>query len=191
MSQSCNDKIGVMTKVIFLPGNGGGTPRDNWFPYLKENLTKLRVEVIDKDFPDNDICRAKFWLPFIKELGADENTILIGHSTGAIASMRFAESNKILGSVLVGGYYTDQGMDSEKQSGYFDTPWNWKAIKNNQQFIIQYNSTNDPFIPIEEAHFVHEKLQTEYYEFTNQGHFGGDHYKKTFPELLEALKKKL
>ena len=27
-------------KVIFIPGNGGGSPKDNWFPYLKEELEK-------------------------------------------------------------------------------------------------------------------------------------------------------
>lgn len=40
-----------MTKVIFIPGNGGGTPKDNWFPYLKKELSKLEVEIIDQDFP--------------------------------------------------------------------------------------------------------------------------------------------
>lgn len=180
-----------MTKVIFLPGNGGGSPKENWFPYIKEGLSKLGIEVIDRDFPDSDIARAKYWLPFIKELGTDENTILIGHSTGAIASMRFAEENKILGSVLVAGNHTDLGNEREKESGYFDKPWNWEAIKNNQQWILQFNSTDDPWIPIEEAHFVHDKLETDYHEFTDQGHFGGDRDKETFPELLEALKKKL
>lgn len=180
-----------MTKAIFLPGNDGGSPKDGWFPYLKTALNKLGVEVIDKEFPDNDIARSKYWLPFIKELGADENTILIGHSTGAIASMRYAEENKILGSALVAGYHTDLDDEREKESGYFDKPWNWEAIKNNQKWILQFNSTDDPWIPINEAHFVHNKLNTDYHEFTDQGHFGGDREKDTFPELLEALKKKL
>ncbi len=180
-----------MTKVIFLPGNGGGTPHDNWFPYLKEELGKLGLRVIDKNFPDNDIARSKYWLPFIKSLGADEQTILIGHSTGAIAAMRFAEDNKILGSVLVGGYYTDLNDEKEKESEYFDKPWDWQSIKENQKFIIQFNSTDDPWIPIEEARFIHKNLNTEYYEFADKGHFGGDYHKETFPELLAALKKNL
>lgn len=178
-------------KVIFLPGNGGCTPKDNWFPYVKNELEALGITVIDKDFPDNDICRAQYWLPFIKELGADEQTILIGHSTGAIASMRFAEENKIFGSVLVAGYHTDLEDEKEKQSGYFDTPWKWEQIKNNQKWIIQFNATDDPWIPITEARFVHEKLNTDYHEFTDKGHFGVDYHKKDFPELIEALKKKL
>lgn len=180
-----------MIKAIFIPGNGGGTPHDNWFPYLKIELEKLGIKVIDKEFPDNKLAREKYWLPFIKELGADENTILIGHSSGAIAAMHFAEKNKILGSALVGAYHTDLGEESERLSGYFDRPWDWDAIKKNQKWIVQFASTDDPWIPIEETRFIHEKLNTDYHEFTNQGHFGGDYFKETFPELAEAIKEKI
>ncbi len=179
-------------KAILLSGNGGGTPADNWLPYLERELTKLGVEVINKQFPDPVLARKEYWLPFIKELGAGEHTILIGHSSGAVASMRYAETNNILGSVLVGACYTDLGYDSEKQSGYYDTLWSWESIKNNQSWIIQFASTDDPFIPIEEARFIHQKLSTEYHEFNDKGHFGHDgHELKEFPELVEEVKKKL
>lgn len=178
-------------KAIFLPGNGGGTTKDNWFPYLKKELEGLVVKVIDTDFPDQPLCRAEHWLPFLENLGADENTILIGHSTGAIAAMKFAQNHNILGSVLVGGYHTDMGDEMEIKSQYFDTPWDWEKIKKNQKWVIQFNSTDDPWIPIEEARFIQEKLGSEYYEFKNSGHFGGDREYPEFPELVEALKKKL
>jgi predicted alpha/beta hydrolase family esterase len=179
-------------KAIFIPGNGGGSPKDNWFPYLKEHLEKLGIQVVASEFPDNIIAREKYWVPFLKdELKADDQTILIGHSSGAIAAMRFAEKDRLLGSVLVGAYHTDLGFPMEKQSGYFDRPWNWEKIVQNQNWIIQFASINDPWIPINEARFVHEKLHTEYHEFKDQGHFGGDYQKLAFPELLEALKSKL
>jgi hypothetical protein len=105
--------------------------------------------------------------------------------------MKFAEENRILGSVLVGAYHSHLGIEKEKLSGYFDTPWDWNAIKKNQQWIIQFAGVNDPWIPIEEAHFVHKKLDTDYHESIAQGHFGGDYYKETFPEALEAIKAKV
>lgn len=178
-------------KVIFLHGNGGGTIEDAWFPWLKSKLQTLGVNVVAQTFPDNEKARAKFWLPFLEKLGADENTILIGWSSGAIATMRFAETNKLLGSILVGAYYTDLGEENEKISGYFDAPWQWEKIKQNQKFIIQFASTDDPFIPIEEPRYVHKMLNTKYHEFTNQGHFGYPKEKLDFPELLEALNKQL
>ena len=38
-----------MIKAIFIPGNGGGSTKDNWFPYLKTELEKLGLEVIDNE----------------------------------------------------------------------------------------------------------------------------------------------
>jgi predicted alpha/beta hydrolase family esterase len=179
-------------KAILLPGNGGGTPEDNWFPYLERELPKLGITVINKQFPDSILAREKFWLPFLQELGADENTILIGHSSGAVAAMRFAETNKIFGSVLVGACYTDLSDENEKASGYYDRPWDWDAIKNNQHWIIQFASTDDPFIPIEEMRMIDQQLGTDYHEYTDRGHFGdGMHPMSEFPELVEAIKNKL
>jgi predicted alpha/beta hydrolase family esterase len=175
-------------RVIIIHGNSGGKPTDNWIPYVKEQLEKKGFNVVAPQFPDNHIARASYWLPFLKnELKADGNTIIVGHSSGAIAAMRFAEENPLYGSVLVGGYHSDLGIENEKISGYFDKPWNWEAIKKNQNWIIEFSSSDDPWIPIEEARYVHEKLATEYHEFNNQGHFGGDYYKPEFPELVAAI----
>ena len=178
--------------VIFLPGNAGCKTTDNWFPYLKRELEKMGHTVIASEFPDSDLARASYWLPFLKNvLKADKNSILIGHSSGAVAAMCFAEKNKIFGSVLVGAHCTDLGIEKEKQSGYFDAPWKWEEIQKNQNWIIQFASIDDPWIPIENSRTIHQKLNTEYHEFNDQGHFGGDYYKETFPELLAALKNKL
>lgn len=180
-------------KIIFIHGNGGGDINDpeGWFPYLKKEFEKLGLEVMSQNFPDPVKARRKYWIPFLEKLGTDENTILIGHSSGAVAAMRYAENHQILGSVLVAACFTDLGMESEKISGYYDDPWDWKAIKKNQHWIIQFHSTDDPFIPISEARFVHEKLNSEYYEYTDQEHFGYPNPKLEFPEIVKLIKEKL
>jgi uncharacterized protein len=175
-------------KAIIIPGNGDDDPKDKWFPWLKNELEKISILTENVKFPDPILARAEFWLPFIEELGADEKTILIGHSSGAVAAMRFAETHKILGSILVGACYTDLGDDNEKKSDYYNRPWNWNAIKENQRWIIQFASTDDPYIPIGEARFIHKQLKTDYREYTNEGHFGSDKNKKEFPEIIEAIK---
>ena len=73
-------------KAILIHGNGGGTAGDIWLPWLERELTRLGLEVINQTFPDNVRARARYWLPFIESLGADEHTILIGHSSGAVAA---------------------------------------------------------------------------------------------------------
>lgn len=174
-------------KIIFLPGNGGdGNTSYGWFPFVKSEFEKLGYNVLNPVFPDGVLARKDFWLPFLKNLNPDENTILIGHSSGAVAIMRYTETHKILGSVLVAPCYTDLGLSSEKISAYYDAPWNWNEIKNNQKWIIQFSSINDSFIPIAEARFIHDKLDSTYYELT-EGHFMGD----TLEELIEAINVKL
>jgi len=179
-------------KVIVLHGNGNSTPHDNWIPYIKRELENLGIACITPQMPDAPLSRSKYWLPKLKdELYAEENTILVGHSTGALAAMRYAEQNKILGSVLIGAMHTDLDIENEKLSGYFDTSWNWEAQRKNQQWSVVFASQDDPWIPIQEARFVHEQLHAEYHEFTDQGHFGGDYYKPEFPELFAVVQRKL
>lgn len=185
-----SDKKDKKIKAIIIPGNGDDSPEDKWFPYVAEELEKLGIETINVKFPDPVLARKEYWLPFLKKLGADENTILIGHSSGAVAAMRYAEENKILGSVLVGVYYTHLDDENEKKSGYFDDPWNWQKIKTNQQWIIEFASTDDPYIPIEQPRYINEMLSAQYYEYSDQKHFSEkDH--TTFPEIIECIKKKI
>ncbi len=177
-----------MTKIIFVPGNGGCTTQDNWFPSVKAELEKHDLEVLAPTFPDPNLARESYWIPFLREeLKAGSDTVLIGHSSGAIAAMRFAENHQLLGSILVGAYHTHLGVEAEKQSGYFDRPWEWDKIKKNQKWISLFASSDDPWIPIEEARNIHAKLDCEYHEYKNQGHFGGDYFKSTFPELTLSV----
>lgn len=179
-------------KIILIHGNGGSWPKENWLPPVAKKLAKIPdAKIIFRQFPDSVLARAKYWLPFIKKLGADENTILVGHSSGAVAAMRYAEKHKILGSILVAVCYTDLGLEDEKLSRYYDKPWKWKTIKNNQKWIVQFASVDDRFIPIEEARFVHKKLKTEYYEFKHQGHFSSWDKKTDFQQIVAIIKKKL
>jgi len=175
-------------KAIFIPGNGGGKTTENWFPYVQRGLEKLGIEVIAAEFPDPDLARARYWLPFLKELGADEQTILIGHSSGVLATMRYAETHKIFGSVLVGVAHTDGGDPKERASGYFSTPWDWDAIKKNQKWIIAFHSVDDPYIQVSEARYVAEMLDADYHEFQNRGHFFPA---DDFSELVDAISEKL
>jgi predicted alpha/beta hydrolase family esterase len=175
------------SKIILIHGNGGDTAYSSWLPQVASDLEDLGLTVINETFPDNQLARAQYWLPHIRELGADDRTVIIGYSSGAVAAMRYAEAHALLGSVLVGASYTDLGDTNERASGYYDTPWDWQAIKRNQQFILQFASTNDPYIPIAEARFIQKHLGSKLTELDKRGHFEDN----TFPELTKALKKHL
>lgn len=177
-------------RIILIHGNDTMRWSYAWMPWVKAELEKLGLEVIGETFPDSIIAREKYWIPFLKDrLKAGKDTILIGHSSGAVAAMRFAEENKLLGSILISPSYTDMGVELERQSGYFDKPWQWEKIRKNQKWIVQFGSKDDPHIPQEEFMHIHEMLNTEYHEFERRGHFFEN--QDTFPEVVGAVKKKL
>lgn len=178
-----------MIKAILIHGNGGSTAGDIWLPWLERELTALGIDVINQTFPDNVKARASHWLPHLESLGADANTILVGHSSGAVAAMRYAETHRLLGSVLVGVCHTDLGDSFEAASGYYAAPWQWQRIRDNQEWIAIFNSTDDPHIPIGEARFVAKQLKgSSYFEMTGRGHFVDA---RQFPEIVEFVRRKL
>lgn len=181
-----------MKRVVLLHGNGGGKGTDNWFPYVKKHLEESGFECVAPDLPDPVLARAKYWFPYFDNvLKLGKNDIVVGHSSGALAILKYAEAHRLGASVFVGVYYTDLGYEDEKKSGYFDTPWKWNDIKNNQEWSAIFASEDDPYIPIEEPQFIRDKLGSEYIELPNRGHFGGHtNPMLEFPELLEFLKDK-
>ena len=162
-------------RVVIAPGNGcRNVQKSNWYAEVARDLvaTGAFSEVVLRNFPDPDVARESVWLPFLLgELKCGPDTILIGHSSGAEAALRLLESHKLLGCVLVSACHTDLGMASEAAAGYYSRPWNWAAIKDNAGFILQYHSSDDPFIPREEADFVASQIGSEYTCFDNRSHF--------------------
>ena len=89
--------------VIIIHGNGETTIDDYWYPSVARQIGALGVKVVARTMPMAETAPAHIWLPFVEEeLGADKSSILVGHSSGAIAAMRYAETHRIGGSVLVG-----------------------------------------------------------------------------------------
>ena len=178
-------------RVLFIPGNGNSDINDNWILWTKKEVEKLGIKAIAENMPDPDFAREKYWIPFIeKKLENDPDSILVGHSSGALAIQRYIETHKVLCAILVGTSHTDLNDEHERASGYFSRPWQWEKMRENAKWIALFASTDDPYIPISEARFIHEKLQCEYHEFTDQGHMGSDIGKMEFPEIVEVIRRR-
>lgn len=72
------------------------------------------------------------------ELVCDDNTVIIGHSSGAAAAMRYAEQWPVAGLVLVGAYSTDLDDETEQLSGYLSRPWAMSMGSYTQKFTVYH-----------------------------------------------------
>jgi predicted alpha/beta hydrolase family esterase len=175
-------------KAMIVPGNHDASPDEIWLPYVREELKDRGFEVIAEKMPDPYLARRKYWVAHIREkLGGEGDAIIIGHSSGGLAAMRYAEKYPVKGIVLVGVCHTDLDDPDEKKSGYFDDEWIWAKIKENTEWIIQFHGEQDSYVPVEEGRHVAENLDSNYHEIAEAGHFINGKYSEKFPELLEAL----
>ena len=89
--------------------------RANWYAYIADELTKAGFDVKMEDMPDPHVARESIWLPFMKEtLGAHGGAIIIGHSSGSEAILRYLETNRVKGAFLVSACHTDLGDCNER-----------------------------------------------------------------------------
>ncbi len=172
-------------RIIYIHGNQAMHWSFGWAPWLKQELEKHGFGTDFQTFPDSIIARSDYWLRFLRDyLHAGENDVIVGWSSGAVAAMRYAETQKIAGSILIGPSYTHMNDGLEKQSGYFDTAWDWKSIKNNQKHIALFHSENDPFIPLSEFQEIAKQLNPKVFNFPQSGHFMEQN---EFPELFDYI----
>ena len=176
-------------RCVIVPGNGcDDVFQSNWYSWLESRLRREGrfTEVVLKQMPDPLAARRKIWLPFLlSTLKADEQTVVVGHSSGAVAAMRLLEDHKVAGCVLVSACHTDLGDAGEARSGYYPPSggeWQWDRICSNARGnIVQLHSDNDPFIPLAEAQHVADSLGVQLRVHSGKSHFFGP-----CEELVEA-----
>lgn len=178
--------------IVIIPGNGGSqVDKDNWYSWLRNQLMSLGYPVVMTDMPDPVAAHMNIWLPYIQDqlVKDPQNTIIIGHSSGAVATLRYLENHHLKGAVLVGCNYTDMGFDDEKEAGWYQDPWHWDQIKANADWIVQLHSQDDPFIPLSEVEHIHKKLSSKLIMLKDKGHFMVEQapQNNTIPEVVEII----
>ena len=175
--------------IIICPGNGCTNIRQsNWYGHLYERLKQLDMPCVCDDFPDPLHARREKWIPHIRKLvdqhvSNEKGVLLVGHSSGAQAALRYAEEYRLAGCVLVSATYSDLGDEHERASGYYPqvgaggeetNGYNFEAMKKNCAIWHQFHSDNDPFIPLGEAERIRDGLrlpESSYHMLPGRSHF--------------------
>jgi hypothetical protein len=187
-----------MKSVIICPGNGcTDIHQSNWYGLLHDKLKDLNIRSYCEDFPDPLHARRDRWVPFIRSLAKQEensnDVILVGHSSGAQAALRYIEEFEVYGCVLVSATYSDLGDAHERASGYYpqnksngeeENPYLFDRMKKNCKNWYQFHSDDDPFIPLHEAEKIRDGLglSSTYCMLPGRSHFFD-----FSPEILDAV----
>jgi predicted alpha/beta hydrolase family esterase len=182
-----------MTKFLILHGTDG-SPSSNWFMWLKGVLVGKGHKVWLPQLPNSDKPNAEAYTKFLfsnDEFVFDEDTVIIGHSSGAVEALHLLahlpKDTKIQGAILVSAF--KDNLNWESLDGLFTEPFNFSAIKNHCNKFIFIHSDDDPYCPIEHAQYLSKETDGELIVFEGQGHFNtelGPQYKQ-FPEILQFI----
>lgn len=183
-----------MKKAIILHGTSGSS-QENWFPWLKAQLESDGYEVWCPDLPESDTPSVQRYNDFIlvdKKFQLDKDTILIGHSSGAVAILglleALPENTTVQACYLVGSFKDDLGWDSLKQ--LFLKPFDFAKIASKSRLWYFLHSDNDPYCPLEHAQYLHQKIGGDLIVLPGQKHFNigtfGEQYRE-FPYLYHLI----
>jgi uncharacterized protein len=182
-----------MTKFFLIHGSFGN-PEENWFPWLKQKLEELNHEVIVPKFPTPENQSLETWNTVFLEYESkiDEDSIFIGHSLAPAFLLSVLEriNVPIKSSFFVSGFLKLSGNDlfDSINKTFIDKKFNWEKIKQNCNSFFIYHSDNDPYIPIEYANELADKLNVRLKIIKNAGHFNEKSGYVTFEELFKDIK---
>lgn len=184
-----------MKNALILHGTDGHS-KENWFDWLKQELEKDGYKVWVPDLPGANKPNIERYNDFIfsnKEWQFDSDSIIIGHSSGAVAILGLLEALpddvQVNTCYLVGAFRNDLKWDALKD--LFINPFDFAKIKTKAKKFVFIHSDNDPYCPLNHAEYLAKELGGELIVKEGQKHFSigtmGDSYKE-FPFLLKLIR---
>ena len=181
-----------MKKAIILHGTMG-SPEGNWFRWLESEFLERGFEVWVPQLPNpqqpslaecSDFVQAE--CPFV----IDENTLIVGHSSGSILAVVVAQKyNNKIGAIVCVSAFHDNSLGWDANNKLFDVQLNCDNVAKNVETRLFLHSDDDPYLPIEQGEFVAKACDGEFLVIPGQGHFNlekSESYKQ-FPLLLKLL----
>lgn len=180
-----------MTKRVILIHGWHGSPDENWFPWLKRELEKMKFEVIVPEMSSKDWPIKEEWVAKIKEVVVkpDDQTYFVAHSLGCISILRYLEELKyednIGGAVFVAGFA--KSINKEQLDNFLKPSVKFEKILSHCGNFVCIFSDNDRYVPLEISHDLQKNLKAKTILEPGNGHFGNRENMKELPAVLEEL----
>ncbi len=187
-------------KNVYVIHGWGGSPEDSMFQWLRSSLEDKGVNVSVPAMPNPEAPEVNAWIGKIKDIvSPNENTILVGHSVGCQAILRYLETIdediKIAGVVLIAPWMKldERTLEEEgKEVIQMAEPWmnnpiNFEKVKRHIGKVVAIFSDNDPYVPLEQKDIFENKLGAEIIIEHNKGHFDPDSNIRELSSALNAI----
>jgi len=182
-----------MTRFLILHGTDS-SPESNWFMWLKGKLIGKGFEVWLPQLPDSDKPNAKTYTEFLlsnETFKYDKDTVLIGHSSGAVEILHLLQNlpadSTVKAAILVSAF--KDNLDWDALDGLFIEPLDFNKITEHCPDFTFIHSDDDPYCPMEHAEYLAKQTKGKLLMFEGQGHFNTEispEYTQ-FPEILDIV----
>lgn len=179
-------------KNYFIIHGSNGHSKENWFPWMKKSLEEKGYECIVPDFPCENGHILSEWYSVLdkyKEKITPETTFIV-HSRGLSFLLNLLRDYdyRIDKLVAVGGFIENLWhKPGTPKTTFFAKEFDFERVKSRCNTILNYQSDNDPYIPVEHGKRVSEALDAKYVLIQGAGHFNSAAGYTDFPKLLEDL----
>lgn len=186
-----------MSKHVIIVHGTYGSPDENWFPWLKQELEALGYTVTIPLFPTPGGQSLEIWKEVFGQIqtNIDEDTILVGHSLGAAFLLHVIESlsTTIPAAFFVSGFIGFIGNETfdTLNSTFVSGPFDWEQINAHCNSFYVLQGTDDPYVGVEKGKELTTLLNAQYIAIKDGGHLNADAGFTTFPMLLDLIKNEL
>ena len=177
-----------------------GSNIENWFPYFKEKVDTKKSLCIIPQFPINiDKHNYLEWKKlldiYIHEYQMiNEDSVVIGHSTGSICALKYILENKIKINklILVSGFNNYLSLDKNDIHNIINPTYYMEEnkileIKKYVKEIICIYGDNDPYIPQDILHSFSSLLDAKEIIIPKGGHLNKESGYSSFDEILKYI----
>lgn len=181
-----------MSNIIIIHGTGG-SPEGNWFPWLATELRKRGHAVKVPGMPTREGQSLEGWFAAFAEAVGDctPDTVLIGHSLGAVFMLRLLErlSTPIRGALFVAGFLGELGLPEfdTLNASFVRAPFRWGEIRRNRGFARVYHGENDPYVPLSQAQELSREIGAALVQIPGGRHLNAEAGYIKFELLLNDL----
>ncbi len=186
-------------KRVFIIHGWGGNPDEPMLKWLRKSLETKGYEVIAPFMPNPNVPTISAWVNHIVEVikNPDEDTVLIGHSVGCQAILRYlqirSKEEKVDKVILIAPWIIpsediEEDEDPEIARPWMEIPIDFENAKKHAKSFYGVFSDDDYSVPlIENGNLLKEKLGAKTIVLENKGHFTEGDGVVELPEVLKII----